>query len=38
MDIIRMKYGKNAVQRSTFIGECEKAYEGGKLKINNRIF
>ena len=37
MDIIRMKYGKNAVQRSTFIGECEKAYEGGKLKINNRI-
>lgn len=38
MDTIRMKYGKNAVQRSTFIGQCEKAYEGGKLKINNRIF
>lgn len=38
MDVIRMKYGKESVQRSTFIGQCEKAYEGGKLKINNRIF
>lgn len=37
MDLIRMKYGKDSVQRSTFVGQCEKAYEGGKLKINNRI-
>ena len=37
MDLIRMKYGKDTVKRSTFAGSEEKAYEGGKLKINNRI-
>lgn len=37
MDLIRMKYGKDTIKRSTFAGSEEKAYEGGKLKINNRI-
>lgn len=38
MDALRLKYGKNAVRRSTFADEKGKGYDGGKLKINNRIF
>ncbi len=38
MDEIRMKYGKTTVVRSTFADGDENAYEGGKLKINNKIF
>ncbi len=37
MDEIRLKYGKEAVTRSTFAGSNLKAYDGGKLKINNQI-
>lgn len=38
MDVLRLKYGKDTIRRSTFAGSQEKAYEGGKLKINNKIF
>lgn len=37
MDILRIKYGKNTVRRSTFAGGELKGYEGGKMKINNKI-
>lgn len=38
MDAIRLKYGKETVRRSTFAGGNLKGYEGGKMKINNKIF
>ena len=38
MDAIRLKYGKETVRRSTFADGDMKAYEGGKMKINNKIF
>lgn len=38
MDAIRLKYGKETVRRSTFAGGDLKGYEGGKMKINNKIF
>lgn len=37
MDALRLKYGKNAVRRSTLANGDEPSYEGGKLKINNHI-
>lgn len=37
MDTLRLKYGKTTIRRSTFADGDEKAYEGGKLKINNHI-
>ncbi len=38
MDAIRLKYGKETVRRSTFADGELKGYEGGKMKINNKIF
>lgn len=38
MDTLRLKYGRDTVKRSTFVGGDMPAYEGGKLKINNQIF
>lgn len=38
MDQLKLKYGKETILRSTFIGSDSKAYEGGKLKINHKIF
>lgn len=38
MDALRLKYGKDTIRRSIFAGGDEKAYEGGKLKINNKFF
>jgi len=35
MDILRGKYGRETVVRSTFIGGIEPAYGGGSLKINH---
>jgi len=37
MDALRLKYGKNAVRRSTFANQDGWEYEGGKLKINHKI-
>ncbi len=37
MDTLRLKYGKDTIRRSTFATGDLKAYEGGKLKINNQI-
>ncbi len=37
MDALRLKYGKNTVRRSTFADGDGRAYEGGKMKINNHI-
>ena len=37
MDTLKLKYGKDTVRRSTFVGSEFKAYEGGKMKINNQI-
>ena len=36
MDLIRMKYGKNTVRRSTFAEDGQKGFEG-KLKIKDQI-
>ena len=38
MDTIRLKYGKETVRRSTFADGELKGYQGGKMKINNKIF
>ncbi|MDD3395498.1 MAG: DNA polymerase IV [Anaerotignum sp.] len=35
MDLIRRKYGRDTVVRSTFIGGIEPAFGGGSLKINH---
>lgn len=35
MDLLRRKYGRETVVRSTFIGGIEPAYGGGSLKINH---
>lgn len=35
MDILRSKFGRETVVRSTFIGGIEPAYGGGSLKINH---
>lgn len=37
MDQLKLKYGKKAVQRSTFAGNEDKAFEGGKVKIRHEI-
>lgn len=37
MDKLRLKYGKDTIIRSTFAGSDLKAFDGGKLKINNQI-
>ncbi len=36
MDVIRMKYGKNTVRRSTFADDDKKGFEG-KLKIKDQV-
>lgn len=36
MDLLRMKYGKNTVRRSTFADEDQKAFQG-KLKIKDQV-
>lgn len=35
MDVLRGKYGRETIVRSTFIGGIEPAYGGGSLKINH---
>lgn len=35
MDLIRKKYGRDIIKRSTFVGGEEAAYGGGSLKINH---
>ncbi len=37
MDQLKLKYGKKAVQRSTFAGNEDKAFDGGKVKIQHKI-
>lgn len=38
MDLLRLKYGKNTIRRSTLANGTETDDAGGKLKINNHIF